>query len=112
MASLVSTDFHLTEKGPVVLVTQNKTNILIINIFILLLGPTIIICTHLFLKKTPQNKQAKKIPKIKWTAWYYRLMLSHHNMDPAASLSHGLMTHHFWLWGQRARSERPHVMQH
>lgn len=34
-------------------------------------------------------------------------MLSHHNMDPEASLSHGLMTHHFWLWGQNSGSKRP-----
>jgi len=33
-------------------------------------------------------------------------------MDPAASLNHGLMTHHFWLWGQSAGSKRPCGTQH
>lgn len=102
MASLASTDFPGTTRRPVVLATQKNTNLSIINILILLLGPTIIICTHL-------SYFAKN---IKWTAWHYRLMLSHHNMDPAASLSRGLLTRHFWLWGQSAGSARPRGIQH
>lgn len=46
---------------------------------------------------------------MKWTAWHYRFMLSHYNMDPAGSLSCGLMTHHLWLWGQSAGSNRSHA---
>lgn len=71
-----------TTGWPVALAAPNLS---IINILILLLGPTIIICTHLcyFMEN---KKQA---------AWHYKPMPSHHNMEPAAVLNPGLMIGHF-----------------
>lgn len=72
-----------TTGWPVALVAPNLS---IINILISLLGPTMIICTHL--SYFPKNK--------KRAAWHYRPMPSHRNMEPGAVLTLGLMIDHFW----------------